>query len=190
MDFSLMLWILLLRALERHSGRPLMKLFKPINAKYLPINLALDHQKHFGQPISSSITKKLKKIVLLLVSATSKLALATGKAEEDLSDAEMEMGEDGGAEEEEPDATGYVDVDLLDMDDLGLDAIDMPESKWIPAEELSLGSLASFTGDSTRQASQPSEMSSTSRSLFEGTQTATSSSSSSSIFSSATASSS
>jgi len=122
--------------------------------------------------------KKLKKIVFLLVSATSKLALGTSKAEEELSDAEAEMEEEG-AEEEETDAHGYVDVDLLDMDDLGLDAIDMPESKWIPAEEFSLGSLASFATDTIRQGSQSTEVSSSSRSLFEGTQTATSSASSS-----------
>jgi len=126
--------------------------------------------------------KKLKKIVFLLASATSKLAL--GKAEGDLSDAEVEMEEDEGAEEEGADAHGYVDVDLLDMDDLGLDTIDMPESKWIPAEEFSLGSLASFSTDSTRQGSQSTDVSSTSRSLFEDTQT---SSASSSIFSSSVA---
>jgi len=128
--------------------------------------------------------KKLKKIVFLFASATSKLALATGKVEEDLSDAEVEMEEDEGAEEEGADAHGYVDVDLLDMDDLGLDTIDMPESKWIPAEEFSLGSLASFSTDSTRQDSQSTEISSTSRSLFDSQ---TASSSTSSIFSSSVA---
>jgi len=112
--------------------------------------------------------KKLKKIVFFIVSATSKLALASGKqeaeAEED-SDLEMEMEEDETVTAKSGSlARGYVDVDLLDMDDLGLEAIDMPESKWIPAEDFSLGSLSTFATETSKQDSQLGP----SRSLFEG----------------------
>jgi hypothetical protein len=109
--------------------------------------------------------KNLKKIVFFLVSATSKLAFVS-QEEGEGSDVEMEGGgmEDESVEDDVDEATpkksgppsGYVDFDLIDMDDLGLEAIDIPPP-WISADFSSSSTLSSSS--SVRDVDEDSEIS-------------------------------
>jgi len=89
--------------------------------------------------------KNLKKIVFFLVSGTSKLAIVSQEGE--TSDVEMDEMDDT-VDDEEPKKVdrpvqGYIDFDLIDMEDLGLEAIDIPPSTWISNDFSSSSSSSS-----------------------------------------------
>jgi len=132
-------------------------------------------------------SKKLKKIVFFMVSAASKLSLVSQEESEvdaDLSDVEMEE-EEVVEETSDSPVRGYVDVDLLDMDDLGLESIDIPESTWVSDNELARGSLVSFAEEKekTKKSSKSSNRSIFSDSGSTGSQTSSVHSNTLSLFS-------
>jgi len=86
------------------------------------------------------LQQKSKKIVFFTISAASKLAFLSEEGEADVSDVEMDVmdvDDDDLPTKTDSPVRGYVDFDLIDMDDLGLESIDIPESTWVSKDKLS-----------------------------------------------------
>jgi len=134
--------------------------------------------------------KNLKKIVFLLVSGHSKLAMASKEEEEEVvSDNDVEMDEMEIDDEVAPkklisSKREDINYNLIDYEDLGLDSIDIPPSSWI-SDDFSSSSFSSssidFSTESKESFSSPisfndpqsSQTSFTpnSRSIFSGSNT-------------------